>query len=287
MTKLQIDAPARLIHEAIQQLGWTTDPESLITWIKRLELGIPAEDEIAFIFSWLGKCSIVHKLDQNQSPPEASETYQVPDLFACFTEKAVTLPVLIEVKVSKDKKLSWKEQYFRKLRNYSSLTGTPIVVAWKFYSLWLLVGLNCFKKAQTNYHLPLELAIKNNLMSCLAGDFVYSMKPKVGLHFQLKKERLISRKELDADSFEENWVFRVEKAFFTDSDENELSELPAGLWPLFIAAEPVSEEHFHGDQISQSSSFLKTQACSLPTQLFQFFSLFLWMPKRKSIGGST
>ena len=116
--------------------------KSLIERIKRLELGIPAEDEIAFILSWLGKCILIHKLDQQQYPPESFGKFQVPDLFACFVKDDVRVHVLIEVKVSTKKKLSWKESYLKKLKDYLALVSLPILLAWKFYRLWLLVDLN-------------------------------------------------------------------------------------------------------------------------------------------------
>ena len=94
--------------------------------------------------------------------------------------------------------------------------------------------------------------MKNNLLSCLAGDFVYVMKPKVGLHFHLKKERLVSKQQIDSSSSEEKWVVRIEKAFFSNSEGKEVSKLPPGLWPLFISAEPISEEGFEGDYIYHS-----------------------------------
>ena len=106
MKKHEIDPLARLMFEAIQQLGRDADPLSLSDRIKRLELGIPAEDEFAFILSWLGKCILIHKLDQNQYPPESVGKLQVPDLFACFVKDDVSVPVLIEVKVSNKTKLS-------------------------------------------------------------------------------------------------------------------------------------------------------------------------------------
>jgi Holliday junction resolvase len=252
MKKLEIDSSARLIFEAIQQLGWDADSSSVIDRIKRLELGIPAEDEIAFILSWLGKCIIIHKLDQKQYPPESGESFQVPDLFACFVKDDVRVPLLIEVKSSNKKKLSWKESYFNKLKSYSSLVGLPIIVAWKFYRIWLLVDIDCFKKAITNYHLTFEEAMKHNLLSHLAGDFVYKMEPNVGLHFHLKKENLVSSEQIDPSYREEKWQVRIEQASFVNSGGKELSTLHAGLWPLFISAEPVSEERFERDIIHQS-----------------------------------
>jgi Holliday junction resolvase len=252
MKKYEIDPLARLIFEAIQQLGRDADSSSLIDRIKRLELGIPAEDEIAFILSWLGKCILIHKLDQNQYPPESVGKLQVPDLFACFVKDDVCVPVLIEVKVSNKTKLSWKESYLNKLKDYSALVSLPILLAWKFYRIWLLVDLNCFVKARTNYHLTFEEAMKHNLMSYMAGDFVYKMMPNVGLHFHIKKESLVSREQIAPSHHEEKWHVRIEKAFFVNSNGKKVPKLHAGLWPLFISAEPVSEERFAKDVIYQS-----------------------------------
>lgn len=252
MQKLDIDSSARLIHEAIQQLGWNTDSTSLVDRVKRLDLGLPAEDEFAFLLSWFGKCSLVHKLNQKQFPPISRRSYQVPDLFACFKTNAGLKPVLIEIKVSKKKKLSWKVDYVRKLKEYSSLIGLPVLIAWKFHRIWSLVEIECFVKARTNYHLSFETAMKHNLMSFLAGDFVYIMKPNVGLHFILKKERLVEEKILDTSSREEQWLARVEEAYFTNSEGRKSPKLPSGLWPLFISSEPISQNQVESDRIYQS-----------------------------------
>lgn len=252
MKKLDVDSSARLIFEAIQQLGWDAGSSSIIDRIKRLEFGIPAEDEIAFILSWLGKCDLIHKLDQKQYPPESTKTFQVPDLFACFVKDGVRIPVLIEVKASNKNKLSWKESYLNKLKEYSCLVNLPILLAWKFYRIWLLVDINCFLKARTNYHLTFEEAMKHNLMSHMAGDFVYKMESEVGLYFHIKKENLVSREQITPSYHEEKWQVHIEKAFFVNSGGKEVSKLHAGLWPLFISAEPVSEERFEKDIIYQS-----------------------------------
>ena len=252
MTKLEIDSSARLIYEAVQQLGWDTDVSSIIERVKRLDLGIPAEDEISFILSWLGKCVIVHKLAQEQYPPESTGKFQVPDLFACFIKDDDHVPVLIEVKSSNKKKLSWKQSYLNKLKNYSDLMGLPVLVAWKFYRIWMLVHIDCFVKARTNYHLTFEEAMKHNLLGYLAGDFVYKMEPNVGLHFHMKKEDLISSDQVTPSYREEKWKIRIEKASFVNSKGKELVRLQPGLWPLFISAEPIPEEHFKNDIIHQS-----------------------------------
>ncbi len=249
---INLDSSARLIHEAIQQMGWSADPTLLVDRVKRLDLGLPAEDEFIFILSWLGKCSLAHKLDQSQFPPKSKDTYQVPDLLASFSTKVGPKLVLVEIKVTNKPKLKWKADYLGKLKSYSDLLGLPLLVAWKFYGLWILVDAECFQKAKTNFHLSLETAMKNNLMSFLAGDFAYVMKPNVGLHFVMKKEKLVEQKSTGKQSKEEQWLVRIEKAYFTNSEGTEFTNLPSGLWPLFISAEPEGRDRVEDDYIYQS-----------------------------------
>ena len=259
MKTFNLDSSARLIHEAIQQIGWSADSASIVDRVKRLDLGLPAEDEFIFILSWLGKCSLVHKLDQGQFPPKSQDTYQVPDLLASFDTAVGLKSVLVEVKSTTKEKLVWKANYLQKLKNYSSLTGFPLLVAWKFYGLWLLVDMDCFVKAKTSFHLSLETASKQNLMSYLAGDFVYVMKPNVGLHFVMSKKRLVSEKITNKNSREEQWLVRIEKAYFTNSEGAETTNLPTGLWPLFISADPEPQDRIEENHIYHSFVIPKNQ----------------------------
>ncbi|MBU1647998.1 MAG: restriction endonuclease [Proteobacteria bacterium] len=248
---INLDSSARLLHEAIQQMGWSSDPALLVDRVKRLDLGLPAEDEFIFILSWLGKCALTHKLDQSQFPPRSKDTYQVPDLLASFQTRVGPKLVLIEIKVTNKQKLKWKADYFGKLKRYSDLLGIPLLVAWKFYGLWLLVDIECFQKATSNFHLSLETAMKNNLMSFLAGDFGYVFKPNVGLHFVIKKDKLVDRKATGESSEEQQWLVRIEKAYFTNSEGVETTNLPSGLWPLFISAGPEAHDKVELDYIYQ------------------------------------
>ncbi|MBU2621700.1 MAG: restriction endonuclease [Proteobacteria bacterium] len=269
---INLDSSARLLHEAIQQMGWSADPALLADRVKRLDLGLPAEDEFIFILSWLGKCSLTHKLDQRQFPPKSTDTYQVPDLFALFKTKVGPKQVLVEIKVTNQKKLKWKADYLKKLKNYSDLLGIPLLVAWKFYGLWLLVDIGCFQKAKTNFHLSLETAMKNNLMSFLAGDFAYVLKANVGLHFAMKKDKLVDQKITGESTKEQQWLVRIEKAYFTNSEGSQTTKLPKGLWPLFISAEPESQDRVEKDYIYQSfvipeNSGIKFAHTALPVLL--------------------
>ena len=269
---INLDSSARLLHEAIQQMGWSADPTLLADRVKRLDLGLPAEDEFIFILSWLGNCSLAHKLDQSQFPPKSRISYQVPDLFASFKTKVGPKQVLIEIKVTNKKKLRWKADYLEKLKSYSDLLGIPLLVAWKFYGLWLLVDIECFQKAKSNFHLSLETAMKNNLMSFLAGDFAYVLKPNVGLHFVMKKEKLVAQKTTGEEAKEQQGLVRIEEAYFTNSEGSQTSNLPSGLWPLLISAEPEPQDKVEEDYIYQrfvipENSGIKFAHAALPVLL--------------------
>ena len=91
----QADDGDRLIQEVLTELGWDAAPKEIAEKVRRLDLGLPAEDEFTAICSWLGKASLVHKLDQQQAPLESRDAYQVPDLLAHFDNAG---PLLVEVK---------------------------------------------------------------------------------------------------------------------------------------------------------------------------------------------
>ncbi len=243
---------AKNLYEAMQQLGWNADSDSIAERVKRLDVGLPAEDEFIYIISWLNKCSLVHKLDQNQIPPSSQNIYQVPDLFTSFDTLVGSKNVFIEIKTTNDKKIVWSKSYLDKLKNYSLLTNTPLLLAWKYSGLWLLVDINVFEKAKTAFHLSFETAMKHNLMSYLAGDFAYFMKPNVGLHFVMKKMELISKKTLTKKSFSEQWRGKIVEAYFTDAKGVKNTKLPDGLWPLFISTNPEPQDRIEKDFIYQS-----------------------------------
>lgn len=85
----------RIIHEALEKLGWDTEPNKIIERVKRLNLGLPAEDEFSVLCGWLGQCNLIHKLDQQQYPVTSKDEYQVPDLLAEFVVNEQTISVCI------------------------------------------------------------------------------------------------------------------------------------------------------------------------------------------------
>jgi hypothetical protein len=239
-----VDFLPRLFYEALEQTGWRADAQTLAARVERLRLGLPAEDEFSVLLAWLGRCRLVHKLDQLQAPPKSKEYYRVPDLLVVFEHADRALPVLIEVKSKMgkpkvDDKLSWRADYYEGLQRYGQAVGLPVLVAWKYGGLWALFELRHFERPNVNYKISLETALKQNLLGVLAGDFAFVLRSGVGFHLRATKEERLSVTE-DTEESSETWRLRIEDAYFTKANGKRTSKLGRGLWPLFLAS-PLEE----------------------------------------------
>lgn len=249
---VETDDLARLIHEVLEETAWQADAQTIISRVQRLRVGLPVEDEFSVLLSWLGKCRLIHKLDQQQSPPESQGSYQVPDLLAVFEHEGRTLPVLVEVKSASKKKLSWKPDYYERLQNYDQVLGLPVLVAWKRGQIWSLFELRHLKIAQTNYNISFETAQKQNLLGVLAGDFVIILHGGVGLHITARKEKRVSAEQL-TDGYRERWQTRIDDAYFENRDGDRLKKIGPGLWSIFLTASVEETSEITDSSISISA----------------------------------
>lgn len=243
MTSNAADLPARILSKVIAELGLDAEPNALLERFRQLQRGLPAEDEFALLLSWLGKCSIVHQLDQLQIPPDSKHTYRVPDLFAVFHYKTREIPAFVEVKSTEKNKLSWRPDYHDALQAYASRLNVPLLIAWRWtqLGLWVLCDSSLFELRGKNYHLTHEKAMKGNLMCELAGDFLYVFQPGVGLHIRLGKLKEVPSQTPDG----EWWHLRVDDAYFVDSEGNHLKTLGPGLWLMLLGAEQETATDSH------------------------------------------
>ena len=209
--------------------------------VQRLQIVLPAEDEFSVILGWLGRCQLVHKLDQFQFPPESRSLFQVPDLIAVFDYHGRSIPVLIEVKTDKDATLSWPPDYRERIQQYADTLGLPLLVAWRRKTLWTLFDVRHLAKATTNFNIKFTEAIKQTLMCELAGDFSFSFKSGTGAHIKIKK---LSKTE---DGFEGV----IEEAYFANADGQRFENVP-GLLPLFLCLDQESKVNEEDSHILQS-----------------------------------
>src|SRR5262245_35689817 len=116
---MSIDRAYYDIHEACEQAGLKLDdPAALATALRKIRMGFPVQDEFCLMVSWLGRCRLIHGLNQHQYPPAATEHYRVPDMLAVFEWKGGIITVLIEVKSAIKRKLSWRPDYYGSLLRY-------------------------------------------------------------------------------------------------------------------------------------------------------------------------
>ena len=236
---------ARLIQDVLAELGWSADAAIVAEGVRRLDIGLPAEDEFSVVCAWLGKCQILHKLDQQQVPVVSRQEFQVPDLLAKFSTQTCKAPVLIEVKSKKEKLLSFKPDYLQRLQKYADLLGMPLLIAWKFHSLWMLFEVRHMKIADKNFNITLETAMRENLLGALAGDVAYKIGAGAGIHIRLRKDKLVEKDETD-DGCTEQWMMTIDEVTFTDYQGNRREDLDGEIQSLFSTWD-LEEHEEHND----------------------------------------
>jgi Holliday junction resolvase len=232
---------ARLIQDVIAELGWTADPAAIADGVRRLDIGLPAEDEFAVVCAWLGRCELIHKLDQQQVPVSSRDEFQVPDLLAKFN--TAKTPVLIEVKTKVDKILSMQPRLLSRLQNYADLVGLPLLIAWKWMGIWVLFEPRHLTKANKNFNIRFGDAVMQSLMGVLAGDKHFVLGKGAGLHLLFRKEKLLGT-TVEGDVATEQWQMVLEDVTFTGFDGEQRKSLPVAVESLLMVADlEQQEEH--------------------------------------------
>lgn len=239
----------RLIQDVLAELGYDADAVTVAGRVSRLDIGLPVEDEFSVVCTWLGKCQLLHKLDQHQVPIVSKQEFQVPDLLAKFSTQSSKSPILIEVKSKKDQVLSFKPEYMKRLQNYADLVGMPLLVAWKFHNLWVLFEARHMKKADKNFNITLETAMRENLLGVLAGDVAYKIGAGAGVHLRFRKDRLLGTEKND-EGYTEQWAMTIDDVSFTDREGFRRTDLDGEVQSLFTAwdleeKEEHTESHVH------------------------------------------
>ncbi|MFH6600770.1 hypothetical protein ACEVAQ_18875 [Ectopseudomonas khazarica] len=235
----------RLIQDVLTELGWNADPKTVAEGVRRLDIGLPLEDEFSVVCAWLGKCQLLHKLDQQQIPIASKQEFQVPDLLARFSSQTNTSPVLIEVKSKKNKLLSFKPDYLSRLQNYADLMGMPLLIAWKFHSIWSLFDARHMKKASKNFNITFETAMRENLLGMLAGDIAYKVGAGVGVHLRFRKDKIIDTTATE-DGHTEQWMMTIDDVSFTDREGNRRKKIDNEVQSL-ITAWDLEQQEDHTD----------------------------------------
>ncbi len=234
----ELSEKARLIQKAANQLGWTSDIQSLTERVKQIDKGLIHEDEFLYILDWSKRCNFFHKLDQSIVPSGSKKKYTIPDVLVEFKNNGKKKPFLIEIKTSKAKKLSWTETYYNGLIRYSNLLGIPILIAWKWssFDIWTLFEIKHFKKGPSNYKIDFEKAHKENLMSSLAGDYVIIPHEEFSITFKFEKSQMVAEK-----GTEKIWDTLCKEIYFTGKEFKKIEEVDDGIFALLMSLDCEQE----------------------------------------------
>lgn len=236
----------RLIQDALADLGAEADAAALARKVALLNLGLPAEDEFSVICAWLGRCRLVHKLDQLQTPTTSRNFYQVPDLLADFGPYGA---MLVEVKASQKEKLSFTANYHRRLTAYAALLGKPLLIAWKWRTMWVLFDIGQMKLAKTNFNITFSEALRQNLLGPLVGDVMFRLAAGAGVRITAAKEELVTTTQHDNSAFTEEWQMRITGVEFLKSGGVVASDLHAETIQILSAANLESCERHFDDRV--------------------------------------
>lgn len=182
---------AMMIYEASSLLGWGKNPKELVNKVNQLRRGLPKEDEFVALSVWMGKCSLIHRLGQEQFPSLSRDVYQVSDLFALYDFNGRNVPVLIEVKTTSDISLRpFSNAYYCKLANYASLAHIPLLIAWHIerLNIWCLFELERMTKRRTAFGIDFQTAMNNSLLGILLDDVIMTLKKGVQLSLKIRKD---------------------------------------------------------------------------------------------------
>jgi len=223
-----------------EEMGWDfSNAEQLLKRIQNIEYGLDAEVEFAAIVSWLGKCRLVHRLDQNSFSSYPAHELEIPDLQLVFENKSNQFTVLVEVKSTQTNRLKLKPSYLQGLRQYAETAGQPLLIAWKprKIGLWLLVDPSIAVEDGAHRVIELGEGFKHNLMSGLAGDFAVNPYSGCGLHLEAKRT---SEKFPHPDGFEAE--FKIDRVEFIDQLGQILNSVPESVMATLYATMEFTEK---------------------------------------------
>jgi len=230
---------AHQVIEAIRSSGNTIeDEQAFIKRMRHVEYGLNSETECSAILSWLGNCSLVHKISGEGNIPE---DMKIPDLFAVFEKNGQVLKVFIEVKSTEGFELRWTNHYYSKLKRYCDIFDYPLLLSWKFrpFGQWLLLDLQAPNLIK-NEKICFGDGMRENLMGVIAGDFRVTPKAGLGIHFtgQILRKEKISTKESNVN-------LKITKCFWGDYQRNELKNLSEAELALIMM---LANNHYYREE---------------------------------------
>jgi len=167
----------KIVENFIEQIEEESKKEN----VQRFFRGYKIEDNFQRLFSWFSETSLIHNLEEKQSPTISKLFYQVPD-YMLFYETATEeiKPILLEVKSMAGQKESLKlmKKQVLLLHNYANILNRPLLFAvyWTKLNTWTLNTIDQFEEKEKIFKISILKAIKNDI-SIILGDVFHIIPP--------------------------------------------------------------------------------------------------------------
>lgn len=167
----------KIVESFIEQVEESSKREN----IQRFFRGYRIEDNFERLFSWFSRTSLIHSLEEKQSPLISKVHFQVPDYMLFFeTDNKGIKPILLEVKSIGGKKenIQLMKKQVLLLQNYSQILNLPLLFAiyWNKSNTWTLNTIDQFIKKKNCFKISMLNAIKNDV-SIILGNFIHIIPP--------------------------------------------------------------------------------------------------------------
>jgi Holliday junction resolvase len=220
------------------------DPSRIRSKLRQLNRGLPAESEFTALALWSGRCKYIHKLDRDILPKDCA--YEIPDFLCIFEVDGRTIPLLVEVKTSRNQVRSFGKKYCSTLQSFADRLGLPILIALKFTcfdpSWWVLFELQRMVTSRGTGKANIIEIMKQNLSSRLLGDFSFQIRQGSTLAMRISKEK-VERDDAGsivsmvgaiedvywetADGKRVEWVSLLDLLFMLTQDDVKVEEYPS------------------------------------------------------------
>lgn len=232
-----------------ETLDWNISDLSQFTKrVQLIEYGLSAEVEFAALLAWLGRCPLVHRLDQDYFSSQGDSKWQIPDLVAIFDHSGARAQMLIEVKTTRKSPLRMRTSDLRAKQQYAAELGLPLLIAWKprNIGLWSLVDPARAAVQGNKSVFDLNNAMCNNLLGPVAGDFAVVPKAGAGIFFEAK---LVKKTHETEDGFE--GIAQLTNCEIRDSLGNPAKNVPGAIMAIILSSIELVDD-WQGDVMMKS-----------------------------------
>jgi len=225
------------------------DPNRIRSKLRQLNRGLPVESEFTALALWSGRCRYIHKLDRDILPKDCA--YEIPDFLCIFEVDGRAIPLLIEVKTSRNQVRSFGKKYCSALQSFADKLGLPILIAFKFTcfdpSWWILFELQNMVTSRGSGKANIIEIIRHDLSSSLLGNFSFQIWRGSTLALRISKEKV----ERDDSGSIVSMVGTIEDVYWETPDGNRVEWVSLLDLLFMLTQDDVKVEEYPGHVVQK------------------------------------